>query len=73
MSGTCKDCRHSEFTVRDYSRTTLARLGHCNRWHTGYNVEESDVKDNEVWVEDDEGWAMMIGPDFGCVLFEGKQ
>jgi hypothetical protein len=27
---------------------------------------------NEVLVEDDEGWAMEMGREFGCVLHEAK-
>jgi hypothetical protein len=30
------------------------------------------MKLNEAWVEDDEGWGNVVGPDFGCVLFDRK-
>jgi hypothetical protein len=59
---TCKTCKHW-LTASD-------RLGTCARWLTGYRTADKDVGDNEVLVEDDEGWAAVMGPDFGCVLHE---
>lgn len=44
--------------------------GYCTRWHEGYGVRMEDVALNEAWVENDEGWANVVGPDFGCVLHE---
>lgn len=46
--------------------------GDCSRWHRGYTIPSVEVGRNEVLVEDDEGWAMTMGPDFGCVLHEEK-
>jgi hypothetical protein len=69
MSGTCKDCRFwSEYTI-DPSR----RLRGCERWKDGYRFKFEDIQNNEVNVENDEGWGALMGPDFGCVLFEAKQ
>ncbi len=59
----CKNCR-------SWSRESDDRLGSCLRWHHGYGTAPEEVADNEAWVEDDEGWGNMTGPDFGCVLFE---
>lgn len=59
----CETCRH--FITRKGRR-----LGSCDRWHMGYHLTQDDIADNEAWVEDDEGWGMMIGPKFGCVLHE---
>jgi len=59
---TCGTCAHFEADEG-------ARLGSCRRWHIGYGVVLSDVKDNEVLVEDDEGWGMTMGRQFGCVLW----
>jgi hypothetical protein len=64
--GTCKDCKF--YNPRNYQPL----LGSCNRWLTGYHLELSAIKSNEVLVESDEGWCMLMGPDFGCVLFEPK-
>ena len=69
----CGDCKHfeKEEGVSRF-RDTQVGFGHCGRWHEGYLVEISDVASNEAWVEDDEGWGNVVGPDFGCVLFEAK-
>jgi hypothetical protein len=64
--GRCRTCKHFEFPHREGP----ANFGRCNRWHVGYQVNESDVAVNEAWVEDDEDWAMRLGPEFGCVLHE---
>jgi hypothetical protein len=69
MSGRCKDCRFYQYPHWDKKSSNF---GSCARWHVGYHVEPEDVKANEAWVENDEGWGMMLGPDFGCVLFDSK-
>lgn len=58
----CKTCRH--FTVESQG------LGSCDRWLRGYGVTPEEIGPNEVLVEDDEGWGMLMGPHFGCVLHE---
>lgn len=62
---TCKTCEH--FKV-EHNHPYDGRLGSCARWHVGYSIPLKDVADNEVLVENDEGWGMMVGPDFGCIL-----
>jgi hypothetical protein len=32
-----------------------------------------DVPDDGANVEDDEGWGIMTGPDFGCIHFESSR
>ena len=61
----CRFCRH--FTPDDHSATGR---GGCLRWARGYGVDAEDLRSDEIVVEDDEGWAVSIGPDFGCVLWE---
>jgi hypothetical protein len=61
---TCKDCKHF-----DAGQDSKRPYGRCRRWITGYDFE-SELSHNEVQVENDEGWAMVMGPDFGCVLWE---
>lgn len=61
----CRFCRH--FTPDDHSATGR---GGCLRWARGYGVDAEDLQPDEVVVEDDEGWAASVGPDFGCVLWE---
>ena len=38
----------------------------------GYSAALKDIPSNGATVEDDEGWGMLTGPDFGCVLHEEK-
>jgi len=67
MSETCDKCKH-------FSDTYFGNpngFGNCERWHIGYSIPP-DMKDNECMVEGDEGWGMIVGPKFGCVLFEAK-
>jgi hypothetical protein len=47
-------------------------FGHCARWIEGYGIKPETVKPNDAWVENDEGWGNVVGPEFGCVLFEPK-
>jgi len=56
---TCKECKH--YIAGDKS---------CSRWNQGYGYDRDAMPSNEVLVENDEGWAMMCGPDFGCILGE---
>lgn len=51
-------------------RFWTAGSGDCARWRRGYG--ERDLAPSDVVVEDDEGWAMITGPEFGCVLGEHK-
>ena len=60
----CKDCKHFEWMLAPVG------LGTCNRWEIGYH--DFDLKPDECQVEGDEGWGMMMGPEFGCVLWETK-
>lgn len=62
----CGDCKHF---IPDTDR---APYGSCGRWNTGYGYDQTTMPLNEVLVEDDEGWGMAMGPDFGCVLWETK-
>lgn len=38
----------------------------------GYGLETTDEPD-QVLIEDDEGWGMIPGPEFGCIHHEEKQ
>ena len=62
----CKDCA-------DWKRTK-GRLGSCYspKWKCGYHYEERDISDDEILVEDDEGWGCLTGPLFGCIHFREK-
>ena len=62
----CRNCRHFEAKIGELG------FGSCNRWLTGYDVFICHMANNDVLVENDEGWGMVVGPDFGCVLGEPK-
>ncbi len=64
----CKTCKHFSPESNPY----WAGLGSCSRWHAGYHVKREEIADNEVLVENDEGWGAYVGPEFGCVLHEAK-
>lgn len=69
----CKTCKHwgSRNTAFHDEGT---RLKSCNAAAIkyGYLHDMDDVPDNGAAVEEDEGWGMQTGPDFGCVLHEPK-
>lgn len=67
----CKTCKF--FVPERRHRTASLNVdgyGSCTRWNTGYGYDVDEMPSNEVLVENDEGWAMVVGPDFGCVLWE---
>jgi hypothetical protein len=68
----CKTCKHwGRRGVVAFDESNQ-RLRSCNApsIYYGYRVNEAEVADNGVRVEDDEGWGMRTGPEFGCVLHE---
>lgn len=58
--GKCSTCRH--FTPEE------SGFGSCARWRMGYGISADELASDEALVENDEGWGMLVGPDFGCVL-----
>ena len=67
----CKNCKYwgkNRSSIPDAE----VRLKSCScpAMHYGYHLKDEDVKDDGVRVEEDEGWGMATGPDFGCVHFE---
>lgn len=65
---TCKSCKHFEVATGHWRATPP--YGSCGRWNTGYAFDDAKMPLNEVLVEDDEGWAAVVGPEFGCILHE---
>lgn len=66
---TCKTCKHfSQF--KDDNYLGKSPYGVCGRWNEGYSYDRDNMPLNEVLVENDEGWAAIMGPDFGCILHE---
>jgi hypothetical protein len=68
---TCKTCKH---WGRRVERFDGMRLKSCDAplIRYGYHVSEDEVTDNGALVEDDEGWGMVTGPEFGCLHWEVK-
>jgi hypothetical protein len=60
-SKTCKNCYWYEHGPRDCS---------CPKMVYGY---KGKVDHDGVAIEDDEGWGMQPGPDFGCIHFKHKE
>ncbi len=69
--GYCEDCK---FWQRgSYGGTQ--RLGACTnkeKLKRGYHINVEEILDDEAIIENDEGWAIMTGPKFGCVHFTKK-
>jgi len=67
MAGRCHSCAHfAPGELRD------PEWGSCGRWKLGYGFLPTDCQPDEVIVENDEGWGAIMGPNFGCVLWEAK-
>lgn len=65
---TCDTCSFYKIEGDD----TPMGFGQCTRWNFGYGIFPKDLAENEVLVENDEGWGMFSGPKFGCVLHQDK-
>ena len=61
---TCKTCIHW--------RCATPPLGSCNspKLLKGYSYKDEDCPLDGARVEDDEFWAILTGPNFGCVNWE---
>ena len=65
MDRTCKNCKW-------YTDGDQADSHTCDQPKAliGYSHWLHDLPNDGVWIENDEGWAWYVGPDFGCVNFE---
>lgn len=72
MMKTCDCCRfwgnntlNSHFTHKDCN---------CPKFFLGYRQphERVELPEDEVQVENDEGWGFATGPKFGCIHHEEK-
>lgn len=65
----CKDCKH--YDPEGFGPDCTHPL-----FQGGYGKlpedREEDIKDRGIQFETDEGWGMIIGPNFGCIHFEAK-
>lgn len=81
MFGLCKDCKYWVFeTQRNYGYEGFPEeeLGLCDSPEKHYGLRFGFGKEdrarlpkvkNLVLLEDDIGWSMMTGPEFGCNHF----
>lgn len=68
--GTCDTCRHWAPSTEAH-RTEYAMTCESPKWLRGYLVDA--VPADGVLVENDEGWAVLTGPKFGCVHWEAPE
>lgn len=64
----CKNCKYGSDKRAGYD-VCPENLKYCScpKFRTGYYIRWSEIKIDEVLVEDDEGWAFMVGTEFGCI------
>ncbi len=60
----CGDCKFYNVEPKHDSHK-------CGRWKYGYH-HDGHESDDDIIVEDDEGWGVDMGTKFGCVLGEDK-
>jgi hypothetical protein len=48
------------------------RICKCPKMFYGYRRRDGDQARDAVQIEDDEGWGMIPGPDFGCIHHKDK-
>jgi hypothetical protein len=72
MIGWCRDCKWSvpNTAYRDAGSHMLDC--ECEKFVRGYWVKLDELPIDGMHVEDDEGWAFTVGPEFGCIHWEGK-
>lgn len=63
----CKLCVHYK-PHHSYTQFMVCVSSHITK---GYVQMKPSI--DGVHVEDDEGWGMIVGPDYGCVHFSQKE
>jgi hypothetical protein len=71
---TCKTCRFWGHPIDEYRSGGWERLGTCSSplFLRGYTISVEEIPDNGALIEDDEGWGIYTGPDFGCIGHEER-
>ena len=70
MKKKCKNCKW--WVVNDIDYPNMYTCDHP-KVKKGYRFSASDMPDDGAWIENDEGWAWYVGPEYGCVNFEEKE
>ena len=69
----CRSCRHWGNSRNGLSdNDQRLRSCDCPKLEYGYHRELDVVPNDGAAIEDDEGWGMLTGPDFGCIHWEVK-
>ncbi len=64
----CKNCKHCvdcEVYSQNYGLT-------CESPKTIKSYKVNTAPEGGIWVENDEGWGIIVSPTFGCVNWEPK-
>ncbi len=65
----CKTCHwYKNETLPDSLLTCK-----CPKMFYGYRNRDGDQAEDGVLIENDEGWGMIPGPNFGCIHHKDKQ
>jgi len=65
--GRCVSCRHWASEAPRDERHHNSGYRHCMDVPAGYHELDANEPPDDRLVENDEGWAMLTGPQFGCV------
>lgn len=66
----CITCKH--WGTEELFGETIAKSCRAPKMLLGYQYDDADIPLDGANVEDDEGWGILTGPQFGCVLHEVK-
>ncbi len=70
--GRCQNCRHVQHVKHVVRQGEHFDVLTCNhpKFLIGYGWSIKDMPNDGLLIEDDEGWAWCVGPNFGCIHFE---
>ena len=60
----CKNCKH--FNKEDHSCK-------CNKFHYSCFLQLDEIEKDEIIVENDGGYGMTVGEEFGCIHYSPKK
>jgi hypothetical protein len=68
MKPRCETCRW----WNEGEKKSLRKICSCPKMCYGYGWGKEDLEPDDVHIEDDEGWGMDPGPEFGCIHHEER-
>lgn len=69
---TCSTCKWWRESYRHETKKSTFKGCDCPKLKQGYGNTSEDCASDEAIIEDDEGWGIQTGPDFGCIHHEAK-